>query len=284
VYWRHLAEGRVQSCEGVYCWHLVEGRVQSCEFSDEYADFIQFSIVTSRATIIVSKATLLYRVCWKWRQINPPRRRIWKLNSPYWFNCSMNKMEEWRHRSQRSVQDPELVWTTSKEQSPSWEPSCSSPSQEIPRSLWNQTFYHRVYNSPPRDPIQSHISPVHSLSILYVVDTFYIVMLLRRRGCPFQFVTFQLFTARCCQSLTKPVVNPSPNHLAGEPTLVSCPRLLIEYIRSDIPRLQAVSSIRNLRTGHAVVTGTHLSRAVGKRKTTASPGDRISLRFRYSTS
>jgi hypothetical protein len=41
---------------------------------------------------------------------------------------------------------------------------------------------------------------------------------------------------------------------AGGPPTVGCPRLLIQYIRSDPPYLEAVSSIRNRRTRHAVVT------------------------------
>jgi hypothetical protein len=39
---------------------------------------------------------------------------------------------------------------------------------------------------------------------------------------------------------------------AGEPPLVCCPRLLVQYIRSYPPYLQAVSSTRNLRTRHVV--------------------------------
>jgi hypothetical protein len=50
------------------------------------------------------------------------------------------------------------------------------------------------------------------------------------------------------------VFSPQPNPQAGEPTPVGCPRLLIHYIRSYPPYLEAVSSIRNLRTRHAVVT------------------------------
>jgi hypothetical protein len=46
-----------------------------------------------------------------------------------------------------------------------------------------------------------------------------------------------------------------PNLQAGGPSFVGCPRLLIQYIRSYPPYLEAVSSIRNLRTRHAVVTG-----------------------------
>jgi hypothetical protein len=41
---------------------------------------------------------------------------------------------------------------------------------------------------------------------------------------------------------------------AGGPPLVGCPQLLIQYIRSYPPYLEAVSSIRNLRTRHAMVT------------------------------
>jgi hypothetical protein len=50
------------------------------------------------------------------------------------------------------------------------------------------------------------------------------------------------------------VVSPPPNPQAGGPPPVVCPRLLIQYIRSYPPYLEAVSSIRNLRTRHAVVT------------------------------
>ncbi|KAJ4443747.1 hypothetical protein ANN_05525 [Periplaneta americana] len=52
-------------------------------------------------------------------------------------------------------------------------------------------------------------------------------------------------------------LDPSPNPQAGEPLLIGCPRLLIQYIRSYPPYLEAVSSIRNLKTRHAVVIGTH---------------------------
>jgi hypothetical protein len=54
--------------------------------------------------------------------------------------------------------------------------------------------------------------------------------------------------------LRRGVVSPTPNPKAGEPSLVGCPRLLNQYIRSYSPHLEAVSFIRNLRTRHAVVT------------------------------
>jgi hypothetical protein len=45
-----------------------------------------------------------------------------------------------------------------------------------------------------------------------------------------------------------------PNPQAGGPPLVGCPLLLIQYICSYPPYMEAVSSIRNLSTRHAVVT------------------------------
>jgi hypothetical protein len=45
-----------------------------------------------------------------------------------------------------------------------------------------------------------------------------------------------------------------PNPQDGGPPLFCCPRVLIQYICSYPPYLEGVSSIRNLRTRHAVVT------------------------------
>jgi hypothetical protein len=50
------------------------------------------------------------------------------------------------------------------------------------------------------------------------------------------------------------VVSPLTNPQAEGPPSVSCPPLLIQYIRSYPPYLEAVSSIHNLRTCHVVVT------------------------------
>jgi hypothetical protein len=50
------------------------------------------------------------------------------------------------------------------------------------------------------------------------------------------------------------VVSPLSNPQAGEPSPVGCPRLLIQFIRSYPPYLEAVSSVRHLRTRQAVVT------------------------------
>jgi hypothetical protein len=55
------------------------------------------------------------------------------------------------------------------------------------------------------------------------------------------------------------VVSVTPNLQAGEPPLFGCPRLFIQYIRSCPPYLETVSSIRKLRTRHAVVTRNYLT-------------------------
>jgi hypothetical protein len=55
------------------------------------------------------------------------------------------------------------------------------------------------------------------------------------------------------------VVSTSSNPKAGGPPFVRCSRLLIQYIR-QLPSISGGrSSIRNLRTPHALVTGTSLS-------------------------
>jgi hypothetical protein len=58
------------------------------------------------------------------------------------------------------------------------------------------------------------------------------------------------------------VVSPTPNPQAGGSPLVGCPLLLIHYIRSCPPYLEATTSFRNLRPRHAVVTRDPLNMAV----------------------
>jgi len=55
------------------------------------------------------------------------------------------------------------------------------------------------------------------------------------------------------------VVSTSPKPQAAGPPPVGFPRLIIQYVR-NYPPYGGGSSIRNLRTRHAVVTETHLSR------------------------
>jgi len=50
-----------------------------------------------------------------------------------------------------------------------------------------------------------------------------------------------------------------PNIQAGGLPLIGCLLLLIQYICSYPPYLEAISSIHNLRMWHAIVTGTHIA-------------------------
>jgi hypothetical protein len=52
----------------------------------------------------------------------------------------------------------------------------------------------------------------------------------------------------------KELLSLRPTPKLKDPPFLSCPRLFIHYIRSYSPHLEAVSSIRNLRTRHALVT------------------------------
>ena len=50
--------------------------------------------------------------------------------------------------------------TYSIEQSPSWEATRFSASQEIPRIVWNPKVYYRIHKCPPPVPILCQLHPV----------------------------------------------------------------------------------------------------------------------------
>jgi hypothetical protein len=58
------------------------------------------------------------------------------------------------------------------------------------------------------------------------------------------------------------ILTSSPNPETGGSPLVGCPRILIPYLRSCPASMEAVSSIRSLRTRRAVVTGSLLTCAI----------------------
>jgi hypothetical protein len=67
----------------------------------------------------------------------------------------------------------------------------------------------------------------------------------------------QHFATSCF--LLRGVISPMPNTPSRRTPLVGRPRLLIQYIRSYPQYPEAVSSIRNLRTRHVVVTRDRLN-------------------------
>jgi hypothetical protein len=98
----------------------------------------------------------------------------------------------------------------------------------------------------------------HPHNILWIVRTMKLLFMQFSPGCCFIFprirpspcVTFRHVQVFYGVGLLALSHKPQP----GEPPLVSCPRLLVQYIHSYPPYLEAVSSIRNLRTHHVVLT------------------------------
>jgi hypothetical protein len=89
-----------------------------------------------------------------------------------------------------------------------------------------------MHLSPP--PCAPHASPISSSLLFPCLRSFQSI-----RPIPRPFVTFRnvfLF-------LRWGVVSPPPNPQAGGPSLVGCPRLLIQYIRSYPPHLQTINPI-----------------------------------------
>jgi hypothetical protein len=117
------------------------------------------------------------------------------------------------------------------------------------RTLHNHLL--RTFNStylrswaPPEEP--PIVQPLKNFPAFYETRRFITVFTRALRGFLWIFITILFFTVRSCY--------PTPNPQARGPPLVGCPRLLIQYIRSYPPHLETISSVRNLRTRHAVVT------------------------------
>ena len=102
--------------------------------------------------------------------------------------------------------------TYSVEQSPSWEATRFSASQEIPRILWNPKVHYRIHNCPPSVAILSQINPLHaphptSWRFILILSSL-LRLSLTSRLFPFGFPTKILYTP-----LLSPIHATCPAHL-----------------------------------------------------------------------
>jgi hypothetical protein len=165
------------------------------------------------------------------------------------------------------------------EQSPSWEANRFPASQEIPRILWNPKVHYRIHKFPQPFSILSQLSPVHTPTS-YLLKIRLNIILHLRLGLPSGFfpqvshVPLSLLRSywsispgpRLCLWIFRNkdmfsrwgVEAPRPTPKLEDHPFSAVRDCLFNIFAATL-HIRGRSSIRNLRTRHAVVTGTHLS-------------------------
>jgi len=130
--------------------------------------------------------------------------------------------------------------TYSMVQSPSWEANWFAANQEIPRILWNPQFHYCIHKCPPPVPIPSQLDSLPTKVSVPV------------RGRSSYFVTRPV-----CYGEELSALSSTPK--LEDHALSAVSDCLFNILAATL-HIGGRSSIRNLRTRHTVVTGTHLSR------------------------
>jgi hypothetical protein len=151
------------------------------------------------------------------------------------------------------------------EQSPFWEANSLSANQENPRIWWIPKVHYCIHKCPPPVHILSHLDPVHKWTwpiqtpnITRTESHFPLSLLrLHQSISPSPRPTLWLFR-KIIHFYGEELLAPSPTPKLEDHPL-SADRNCLFNISADTLHIGGRPSIRNLRTRHAVVTGTHWS-------------------------